>query len=68
MKIYDETQPLYLETDASGVRLAAAYNLEVGQAAQETRHLTTAYLEPLHSPAKTCQVWKGGTVTLRERH
>ena len=44
------------------------YKLEVGKAAQQTRHPTTAYSDPLPLPAKACQVQREGTVTLRDRH
>ena len=34
------------------------YNPEVVQAAQEARHLTTTYSDPLQLPAKAHQVWE----------
>ena len=44
MKFYDKTQPLYLETDASGVELKAAHDKpEIAQASQEIRNQTTTY-------------------------
>ena len=43
MKFYDGTQPLYLETDASGIRAQSCpyYKPEIVQADQETKHQTT---------------------------
>ena len=53
MKFYDETQTLYLETDASGFRLGAAYyKPEIIQTALETRNHTTVYSDPSHSQQK----------------
>ena len=46
MTCYDETKPLHLETDVSGVGLVASCREEMAQAAQETRHLTTTYYNP----------------------
>ena len=44
MKFYNETKPLYLQADASGVGLVAAYHKpEVVQTIQEIKHQTTTY-------------------------
>ena len=69
MKFYDKTQPLYLrqmhlESDFE----LPYYKPEVVQAVQEARHLTTAYSDLSHLPAKACQVGKEDTATLKERH
>ena len=50
MKFDDETMPLYIETDVSGVRLGAALLLKgVLQATLEMKHQTTVFSDPLHS-------------------
>ena len=64
MQFYDKTQPLYLETDTSGVRLGAAL--------LQTRYGTSCPRDkaPNNSILRSMafQVWKEGTVTLKERH
>ena len=49
MTIYDNTKPLYLETDAPGMGLGLAnYKQEVAQAVIEMWHQTTTYSDPSH--------------------
>ena len=69
MKLYNETKPLYLETDASGIGL--------GTALLQTRDGTTfskdaapdnTILRPIALQVKACPVLRGGIVTLKERH
>ena len=53
MKIYDETKPLYIEMNASGVTLQLApYKQEVIPAVPEMKYWIMAYSDPLHSPAR----------------
>ena len=53
MKFYDETMPLYIEMDASGVGLEAAYyKQEAVQGAPGMKHQTKAYSNPLHLPVQ----------------
>ena len=42
------------------------YKPEVVQGAQETKHQTTAYSDPLQLQARACQVQKEVTATLQE--
>ena len=68
MKVYVETQTLYLQMDASGINLELpSYKPEAVQAAQQTKHQTTVYSDPLHLIARTCQVQKEDTAILKER-
>ena len=53
MKFYNETKPLYIERDASGVGLRVVLlQQEVIQTVTETKHQTIVPLDPLHFPAK----------------
>ena len=65
---YDETKPLYPETDASGVGIGAILLLiRNPQAVQETWHQTT-YSEALHWQAKVYPVQRRDTTIYREKH
>ena len=44
------------------------YKSEVGHAAQETKHQTTAYSDPSHLQARACQVQEEDIVTFKERY
>ena len=69
MKFYNETQPLYLETDVSGVGLRAALlQTSNNKTAQKTKHQTTVSSDPLPLQARACQAQKKDTVLLKERH
>ena len=49
MKFYDDTKPLYLETDVSGIGLEQQYyNLGTTWAARKTVHQTTLSFAQLH--------------------
>ena len=61
---YCTWRQIYLESDSE----LPYYKPEVVQAAQETKHQTTAYSDPLHLQARACQVQKEDTATLKERH
>ena len=61
---FDETNPLYIETDTSGVGLEPlCYKQEVILAAQRMKLQTTTYSGPLHLLAKAWQEQKKWTTT-----
>ena len=69
MKFYDETQhctcrQICLESDLE----LPYHKAEVIQTAQETKPQTTAYSDPSHLQAATCQVQKEDTAILKGRH
>ena len=69
MKFYDETKPLHLETDASGVRLGAALlQTRSGTSCPGDKVPDDSILRSITLPANPCQVQKEDTVTLKERH
>ena len=69
MKFYDDTKPLYLETDASRVSLGAALlQIHDNMTYQKGIHQTTQSSTQLHLLAKGQQVQSGDIVTSHMRH
>ena len=69
MKFYNETQPLFLETDASGVGLGAALlQTTSGTSCPRDKAPDNCILRPITFAGKNCQVWKEDAATLKERH
>ena len=69
MKFYDETQPLYLETDASGIGLRTSLlHNRSGTSCQRNKAPDNSILRPLHLQARACHLQKEGTETWKERH
>ena len=59
--------PLTMETNASGIRpRAALLKHEVVKGAQENKHQTTTFSDPLCLQAKACQMQKEDTAILKE--
>ena len=69
MKFYDETKPLYLETDASGIGLGTTLlQTRDGMTWPKDTHQTTPFWDQLPLQVKTWPVQNEGTVTPEERH
>ena len=69
MKLYDETQTQYLETDASGIRLGAALlQTRSGTGSPTDKASDNNILRPIVLQARACHVQKKDTATLKDRH
>ena len=55
--MYNETKPLYIETDVSEVGLVASLcRQEAAQAALKMKQQTTTFSDPLYLWARACQM------------